>query len=522
MRKASYELSGYISDKLQISNIKPNIAVYVRQRYWDHRNLWDQSGIDDAQEWYQLTHRVISIEVSESVDQFASSFNILFENIEGDLAPDNYGGKWPNSIKFEGGGQVTYARQFFPNNEIKIYLGYGEELLPFIHGYVNDAKMSGEGDTLSVSCMTAYKHVIHQTVKEKEIKAPDGNLFDVLKFFFARAGVVLKGSKAIIPGTTVEWDIKNASAKHGQSFDEVIKPLVDTTFFYIKSNFDGSCSFLPIPKYGRDDPGDFIFDQYVNLTSLDYTITDQDVYSAVTVKSGLARNTFYNDFLLNTVTLKKWREDQLDVPWADTYRKRQEVALAHHTSNLHKWRTMNIGVMGDPRIELWDRVGVREQSSSQLWVFHVKAMQTMISDQGFVQVLDMSVNYGFDPLPLDDVEPIQVFMDTIRLKVWDFDAEDGDEINIFCNNKVVEAAYKLKNKPTFVDISLDLGVNQIIIEGHKTPKGGVSGKLEVLDTNNKVLYPVGSLADINFPRINVNKKHYYTKRPAAAWYITRL
>lgn len=499
------------------------MAVFVRQRYWDRKDLWGASLIDERQEWYQLSHRVISIEVSESTDQYASGFNITFENVEGELAPDNYNNKWAEDTYWDGDPRITYARQFFPNNQVKVYLGYGEELIPFIHGHIGDITMSADGATLTVSCMTSYKHVIHQTIKEKEIKAPDGNLIDVLKVFFKAAGVVLHGEKIFIPGTTNEWIMKGIVGRNGQSYDEIVRGLIDTTFHYIRSNFDGSCTLMPVPRYMRDDPANVIIDQHVNLTNLDYSITDQDIYCAVTVTSGYASNRFQNDFLLNTVCLGKWREEFIDAPWADTYRKRQEVAMSHHAHNLHKWRTMNVGIMGDPRLQLWDRVGIREQISSQTWVFHIKGMQTMISSAGFVQVLDLSVNYGFATIPVSNVQPVQVFVDKLRLKLWDVDLQDGDELNVFLNNQVVSDSYVLKNTPTdFIDLSLELGANTIVIEGKKTPKGGIEADLQIQDDKGNVLFNTKDLPKVRFPRVNVNKSHYYTKRPAVTWNVTRM
>jgi hypothetical protein len=521
VRAASYALSDMIADKLQIAGNSPAIVVYVRQRYWGQAG--ENGDIEADQQWYQLSNRALTIEISESVEQFASSFSVTFTNEEGELSPDNYTNKWPNDIKFRGHNVITYARQLYPNNELKIYLGYGDELKPIIHGFVGDTKMSADGKTINVSCMTSYKHLIHQTIRDAELKAPSpANLFDVLKFFFEKAGVTLHGSAVYVPGTTEEWTIKGAKGTRGQAYDEIVRTLIDTTFHYIRPNFDGSCTLMQIPRYLRDDAADVIFDEYVNLTSLEYTITDQDVYCAVAVKAGNTVSYFSNSFLQFDVALGKWREEHLDVPWANTYRKRREVAIAHHTRNLHKWRTMNIGVVGDPRLQLWDRVGVREQTSSQTWVFHIKGIQTMVSDAGFFQVLDLSVNYGYEPIPPSDISPIQVTVDTIRLKIWDWDREDGDLLNIFNNNDTIATNYFIRNQATYVDIPLEYGNNVIVFEGVSCALGILTGRLQVLDTSNNILFDVGSLPDITFPRTNINKNGVYTKRPSATWIVARV
>lgn len=527
MRNASHVLMDSIADSLQVGAKAPSLAVYVKQRYWDDRDIYSGGGlIADNQKWYQLSNRVLSVEVQEDTEQFASSFTVTFSNEEGQLSPDNYTGKWPDgNFMNPEDREMIYARQLYQNNEMLIYLGYGQDLLPFIHGWTGDVKMTAEGANIVVQCMTSYKHIIHQTIKEDVIIAPEGNLFNVLKFFFDHAGVVLKGSKVYVPGSNEEWIIKGAKGTRGQSYDEVIRELIDTTFHYIRANTDGSCTLEPIPEFNRTMDADVIFDEGINLTSLEYTITDQDIYNAVTVKSGNFKNSFNNGFLYEDVLLRRWREEILDVPWANTYFKRHRVAIASHVKSLHRWRVLNAGVVGDPRLQLWDKVGIREHTTSQTWNWHIKGIQTMIdADSGFFQILQLSVNYGFDSsASYSDISPIQVSVPTIRLKVWDWSAEDGDIINIYCNNKVIKLNYLLLNNPTFVDINLLLGNNTVVFEGVSAGKlQSLSGRLQVLDTNNNILFDVGSIPDLNFSRTNVNKNGFYKKKPSKSWTVARV
>lgn len=522
MRVSSKILADMIADKLQVAGQAPALVVYVKQRYWKKESIWGGSDIDDRQEWYQLTNRALSVDIQESVDQFASSFSVTFANDEGELSPDNFTDKWDRSIKFRGHQVITYAKQLLPNNELRIYLGYGDELVPFIHGFVGDTKISADRQTVSVTCMTSYKHIIHQTIRENELRAPDGNLYDVLKFFFNKAGVTLHGEKMYVPGTNEEWTIKGAHGKRGQTYDEVVRSLVDTTFHFIRPNFDGSCTLMQIPRYQPDDEAQVIFDDYVNLTSLDDTTTDQDVYCGVQVKSGNTSSYFYNNYLWWEVLLGKWKEEQVDAPWANTYLKRREVAIAYHTKNLHKTRTLNIGIMGDPRLQLWDKVGVRERVSSHTDVLHIIGIQTTVNDSGFVQVLDLAPNREATPDTPSDISPIQVTVDTLRLKIWDWDVEDGDLLNIYVRGRLFEENYFIRNNATYIDIPLEFGNNDIIFEGVSAARGILTGRLQVLDTDNNILFDVGSLPDISFPRTNVNKDGVYTKRPSASWKVARV
>ena len=521
MRAISQILRDRIANMLQVADEAPSMRVEVKNRYYgDNKDLMRDRDIPDEQEWYQLSNMVLSIEVSESTEQFASSFTVTFANDEGILAPDNYTGKWPNHIRFRGHHVVTYAGQLRSNNEVRIFLGYGDRQMPFIHGFVSDTRVSAESKTVTITCMTSYKHLIHQTIRQGGLQAPDGNLYNVLRFFFEKAGVTLRGERAYVPGAPdEEWIIKGAKGVRGQTYDEVIRELIDTTYHYIKPNFDGTCTLVQISEQNKDDVPVKTFDEYVNLTSLEYTATEQDVYCAVAIKSGNSIGSFYNNYLYKEVLLGRWKEEHIEVPWADTHLKRRQVAIAHHTANVHKHLTNNVGIVGDPSLELWDTVAVREQSTSQQSIYHIKGIQSIISHDGFVQVLDISENGKWEPEQPADAPGLNVPVEGIRIKLWDYQVEDGDMVNVYVNGRIVAHRYVLRNVATPIDITLKPGRNQIVIEAVRTPEGNLTGKTQILDRNNNILYDVDTAPGIVFPRVNVNSEGYYTKRPSVTWTI---
>jgi hypothetical protein len=284
---------------------------------------------------------------------------------------------------------------------------------------------------------------------------------------------------------------------------------------------------MEIPHYTRQDPADVIFDDGINLTALDYIITDQDVSCAATVKAGNSSASFMSTFLYNDVLLKRYKEEMLEVAWADTYMKKYAVACAYLRLSYDKFRTLNVGVVGDPRLQIWDRVGIRERTSSQTWIWHIKGLQTTISaDNGFFQVLDLAVNYDVKlthpPLP-SDISPIQVTVPTIRLQVWDFSREDGDVMNIYKDGVKIKSNYEIKNDPINIDIDLNYGDNVITFEGVSCGTlATLSGRLKVMDTSNNILFNSGSLPDLEMARTNCNSSGIYSKRPVKTWIVARV
>ncbi|TKH49522.1 hypothetical protein FC698_08285, partial [Bacillus cereus] len=301
------------------------------------------------------------------------------------------------------------------------------------------------------------------------------------------------------------------------------RDIIDTTFHYIKHEPDGSCTFMKMPDYEINELAKFSFREGENLISLDMQLTDQDISNSIVIKCGDYANGFVNSFLLKNVSLGDLREEMIEVPWATTFFARRAVAAAYHLKAIQKFRTLTVAVIGNPRIQLFDVVSIYNRDSGQQWNYFVKGINTMISaDDGFYQTLDLSVNYGYEPTPYTDITGITVNVDTLRLKLWDWDYEDGDLLNIYCNNKLIVENYFIRNNPTYVDIPLEYGVNIIIFEAVRTPLGILTGRLQVLDTQNNILFDYGSLPDLTFDETDLNADRYYIKRPAKTWPVTRV
>ncbi|SIQ42281.1 hypothetical protein SAMN05878494_1368 [Bacillus cereus] len=513
MRESSINLIRALGDYLQVANNAPTLVVHMKKR--------------DSSTYVQVQHHVTGLEVQENADQFASTFTITFANEYGQMAPDNWFGKFSSIQEWFYNGEVANRNQLYPQTEFKVAIGYGEEVLPYIHGFVSDVKVNAESGTISVTCTTSYKKLLQKSViptpGSDEIVAPTGNVYDVVKFFFQKAGVVLHGSPVNIPGTNQSWLVEGATGKRFQKWDEIVRDIIDTTFHYIKHEPDGSCTFMKMPDYAINEPSKFNFTEGENLVSLDMQLTDQDISNSIVVKCGDYANGFLNSFLLKNVSQGDLREEMIEVPWATTFFARRAVAAAYHLKAIQKFRTLTVAVVGDPRIQLFDVISVYNRDSGQQWNYFVKGINTMISaDDGFYQTLDLTVNYGYEPTPYTDISGITVNVDTLRLKLWDYDYEDGDVINIYANDRLIEENYLIRNNPTYVDIPLEYGVNVVVFEAVRNPLRWLTGRMQVLDTQNNILFDYGAIPDLTFDRKNIGPDGYYIQRPAKTWSVTRV
>ncbi len=143
MREGSISLIRMLGSYFQVGNNAPNLIVYMKKR--------------ESSSYVQIQHRVVSLEVQENADQFASTFSITFANEYGQMAPDNWYGKFSSIQEWFYNSEVSNTNQLYPQTEFKVSIGYGEEALPYIHGFVSDVKVNAESGTISVTCTTSYK-----------------------------------------------------------------------------------------------------------------------------------------------------------------------------------------------------------------------------------------------------------------------------------------------------------------------------------------------------------------------------
>ncbi|PFR46095.1 hypothetical protein COK29_31170, partial [Bacillus cereus] len=105
MRESSINLIRALGDYLQVANNAPTLVVHMKKR--------------DSSSYVQVQRHVTGLEVQESADQFASTFTITFANEYGQMAPDNWYGKFSSIQEWFYNGEVTNTNQLYPQTEFK-------------------------------------------------------------------------------------------------------------------------------------------------------------------------------------------------------------------------------------------------------------------------------------------------------------------------------------------------------------------------------------------------------------------
>ena len=81
---------------------------------------------------------------------------------------------------------------------------------------------------------------------------------------------------------------------------------------------------------------------------------------------------------------------QLSVPWADTYGKKQAVALKAFNDMKMAATTISVAIEGNPYLDLLDTIGIEHANSSTKDSFVIKGIKDSWSNEnGYITNLDL-------------------------------------------------------------------------------------------------------------------------------------
>ncbi|WLR50027.1 hypothetical protein LC040_12110 [Bacillus tianshenii] len=384
MRLIHPDLLQYLSSQFQISGRAPNQAVFLF-----NKNTNEQMRLD----------RVMSIDVDQRWDTPAGEFRIVADNQDGWLSPDYAEWKIDDLSRMDRGQPShnpwsdAWPGVIWPNTKVEIWLGYGTEndLLKQITGLVDTVAMNAEMQTITITGRTMYKKVLVETpnITGESYKYTNTTARDILIDIHSRIGLSISASPILIHGTNSIYDVKEFEIKRGRTWDSYVSDLILSTYTRIHSNSDGVTIVEPVPQYSQSSQADHVLDETINLQSLSYRIDDIDIFSNVLVKSENGMNAYVNSFFRDHVMNGQFREEVLDIPWADTEAKRQMAAAAFFRRMRQKFRSISVASVGHPGIELYDLCRVKEIVSTASAKYVVKGIRTSYSEQGYFDFLEL-------------------------------------------------------------------------------------------------------------------------------------
>jgi hypothetical protein len=376
MQPVSPVLLQYLSTLFQIGDRSPKCAVVIV-----HPVTGEHMQID----------RVLSIDIDRRHDTPASEFRFVADNTGGWLSPDYSHKKFlafPDMRGVPNGN--PWGKVLWPNTQVHIHVGYGEEVRRVFTGLIDSIELGAEEKTITVSGRSMYKRVLVETPPKKIVyknKTVKFIVVDVHK----RLGLNIDAEEIYELGGTTPYVVPELEIERGSKYDAGISDLITSTYARVESDPLGWTRLRPVRVY-RGEAADVVIDEAVNLTSLGYQISDFDLYTHLTIKSGEKGETFTDKYLRDMVCAERghtqYREEVLELPWAKTSKKKKQAALAYFRRLKQQMRTVTFGIVGNPTLELYDIANIREHISTATSMYIIKGIRTTFGDEGYFELID--------------------------------------------------------------------------------------------------------------------------------------
>ncbi|MFC5587549.1 hypothetical protein ACFPRA_01330 [Sporosarcina soli] len=473
---------------------------------------------------------VIDISLSQEVESPAYSYSVTCEDKDGLLSPDYFRGKTPGLEAFRGHLVSPWKGQLQANSKIEIHFGYGDQIVRVMTGLIDEVAVNAEAQTITLSGRSMYKRMIDNTVRPYEDSKhllPDASMTlpDALERAFDYAGLIFKGIPIIDEQSGEEFLIGEPMGLRGETYDTVIKPLVNSVFHYFYELPDGTVEQRELPRFSQKVEAVFTVDDEMHLTALEYKYDDTEIYGTVIVESNRMADAYSSSFLTDKILNGERREVVIEYPWANTSFKRKLAALAYITRMLYKVRTVTITIPANPLLELYDPIRIQEKISTVSSNYHIRSIDYNFNSGGFTQTLGCSINAGFEktevpPPPVTDFPDVESSTKKVTLGIWDNGGVDLDIITIRLNGKLVQSNLVLDSTAELISLTLKKGVNVIEFIGVSAgASADLTASMFLEDENKKLLTPTEVI--LNMPRGDkVNDLGYYQgTKPVRKWVV---
>lgn len=474
---------------------------------------------------------VISINTHWTTQNTAGTFSIVCENKDGLLSPDYFRFKTDTSQTFRGHWDSSWPGQLMPNTVMEIHWGYGDDVVREMTCDIDNISVDAEAQTITITGRSMFKRAIDNTVTPYKGHAhiiPASNMLmtDALNRLVSYAKLKFHPMDITDPATNEHYTVGEPMGMRGDTYDEVIRKIIDTIPYILREEPDGSIKLMKIPKFTHQTEAVFTIDDTTHMKDLEYELNDTDKFGTLIVKGGDRVGYYDSSYIQKHILRGHRRELPIEAPHANTSWKRKMAAQAHFIRQLHNWRKISVGIPANPALQIWDVVRINERISTAQWNYHITSLDTTFDASGFYQILSLSGNFGYmeelpppPPPPTGDLPALVVNISKITLKLADYGAPDGDVINVYLNGKKIVVAEMLKEEYTDHDLELKKGVNTIIFEGVSAGQSDdLTALVHVFNGDTPVMKDP---MIVNIPRKNVDGDSGYFKgvKPRKSWVV---
>ena len=379
MRVISEQLIQYISDRFQIKTKEPRALVY-----FFHPETNEMMRLD----------KVVSINIDRRHDSQCVEWSIEADNTWGWVTYNYLYVKHPDTLQGIDRGDPQnnpWERVIWPNAKVEIHLGYGEEIHRQIVGLVDSVKINAKSKTIHIAGRCMYKKMMVQTPKDEHSYA-NTSVKDIVAEQVTLAGLDAEVNDILVTGTTTPYIVPLYEIKRGETYDEKISEVIRTTNSRLYCRHDGIIVLEPRPDPNQQQLEDHVLDEYINLTSAEYNTEDRDTWTNLVITDGTNIDAFHDGFLKDILCRGQFREQIIEVPWADTYEKRLMAARAIFREMKRSLYTITVGTIGNPALELYDLCRVSEHVTTASMKYYIKSIRTSFShSSGYIELIELEL-----------------------------------------------------------------------------------------------------------------------------------
>lgn len=528
MKQGHIDLHDSVTNMYQMSSHRrePKQYVYVHNRFYGKKG--DEFLVEKGR-----LPGVISLSTDWEVDSTAGSFTIVCDNTEGMLTPEYSYGKVPLDQAWRGHLFSPWRGQLVMNNKLEIWFGYGKDIVRDMTGIIDEVVVNSQEETITISGRSMYKLAIDNTCRpypghEYTLPFNTMRITDGIGRLMNYAGLRFEGKPIIDEETNELFRVGEPMGVRGETYDEVASALVNSIFYHLREEPDGLIKQIEVPYFSQETNPVFVIDEERHIISLEYSNDDTSLYGTVIIESNKIQDAFSSKFIAEELLLGNRRETIISYPWANTKYKRQLAARAEFTRMLYKARTIDVTMLANPLLQIYDTIRVLEKISLAQWNYHIRSIATDMSANGFTQTLGLTVNTGFEkpgapPPPQTHLPNVQASTESVMLGIWDNGAVDLDVVTIRLNGENVSSNLILKESAETINLRLKKGRNIVEFIGVSAGRSGnLTASMYVEDANGNLLTPKELILDM--PRgTNVGEYGFYRgKKPVRRWVINRV
>lgn len=334
---------------------------------------------------------VMEVSLDRRYNLATGDLKVMISNKNGELSPNYSPGIRYDNVK--GLKPNGFSNVLIPFNKVVLYLGYGDEMRTMFTGQIVSVNITERPPSIVLNCKDMYRTLLKpiDPEKEKVLKYEDKSAGIIINDLLTRSGTFHRFDYKILDEE--EYIIEKKVFPLGTMYSDAIKEIVNMLAHRIYCARDGLVNIEPIKRYTQEESAKLELNDYVNLTSGEYTLDATILRNRVIVQANDGWKAYEDLGLIKDCNGEKI-SCALESPWATdeedgTPKRKQAVADRFFMDQRKRYRRLTIGAKGHPALDVGDLVRVRELISTANSNYMITGIKTSYSSMGYVDTIDL-------------------------------------------------------------------------------------------------------------------------------------